>query len=154
MKIEKKYQIEKNARTHTNELVEVLCDYYVHDDAAEELKDLERKLTEAEKTFLLEKAKRYKHSFRTKVERYRLFTSAQQIYALLLGQALTRFEAYVEPALGTNISSGDLKVLIEENVVNYLLGCIPDAEPTVDSPTIHGMIYFLTGNCFIDWVPE
>jgi hypothetical protein len=101
-----KYQTEKETKTHTDEFIEDILDYYVSDDTTI-LRDLERKLTEARREDLLGKAKTYKHSFRQKLERFRLFPSAQKIYSLLLGQALTRFDTYIEPYLTDELNSAD-----------------------------------------------
>lgn len=145
-----RYEAEKETKEQTDGFIQDILDYYVSDDETI-LRDLQRKLTDANRENLMKRAEIYKHNFRKKLERFRLFPSAQKIYALLLGQALTRFDTYVEPHLDDELTSVQLKQLIEEKIVEYIMGCVPGAEPTVDSPSIHGMIYFLTGNCFIDW---
>jgi hypothetical protein len=89
--------------------------------------------------------------FRRRVERFQHFPAAQEIYAFLLGQALTRFNIYVQPAILSGKSVDEIKVLINKEVIELIIDSIPDHEPTCDHPAIYGMVFFLTGNCFVEW---
>lgn len=146
-------QYKKDVQTHntTDEMIEQLQAYFPDKDAETLERDLERKLTEAGRSDLLEQARRYKEMFRQKIERYRLFPAAQEIYAFLLGQVLTRFDTYVKPAIDAGMEPDKIGELMHEQVVEAIIQAIPESEPTCDHPALHGMIYFLTGNCFIEW---
>ena len=152
-KLYERYQDDLKTQNTTNKLIEELRDYIPDKDIEELERDLERKLCDAGREDLLNQARRYKEFFRQKIERYRLFPAAQAIYAYLLGQVLTRFDTYVKPAIEQGMSPAEINILLHEQVVEAIIQALPEAEPSCDHPSLHGMVYFLTGNCFIEWQP-
>lgn len=150
-KLFEKYKNDVETENTTNTIIEELRAYYTKEDETVEERDLERKLKEAGREELCKQARRYKEMFRQKIERYRLFPAAQAIYAYLLGQVLTRFDTYVQPAIKAGKSEEEIIRLVHEEIVEAIVQSIPETEPTCDHPSLHGMVYFLTGNCFIEW---
>ena len=147
-------QYEKDVATGntTNEVLESLKEYIPDEQDLEALeKDLEIKLTAAGRQDLVEEARRYKERFRQRLERYILYPAAQAIYAYLLGHVLTRFNSMVKPAIEEGYSVQQVSALVQEQVVEEIIRSIPETEPICDHPALYGMIYFLTGNCYIDW---
>lgn len=145
-----KYKHEKETQTTTDGFIQDLSDYYKLDDESI-LRDLAQKLNDAGREDLLSRAYFFKQSFRQKIEKYRLLPAAQEIYAFLLGLVLTRFYSHATPAINNGMTGDEVTALIQEDIVEFIMASIPGCEPMVDHPTLHGMIYFLTGNCFVEW---
>jgi hypothetical protein len=146
-----RYQSDVETQNTTDTLIEELRAYIPDDDPESLQRDLERKLREAGREDLVRQARLYKEMFRQKIEKYRLFPAAQAIYAYLLGEILTRFDAYVKPAIDDGADAREIGRLVHESIVQFIIQTIPESEPTCDHPSLYGMIYFLTGNCFIEW---
>jgi len=150
-KLFKQYSNDKNTGKTTDTVVASLNEFAIETDPALLEKDLEQKLADAGRLELFKEGLIYKEMFRQKIERYRLFPSAQEIYAYLLGIVLTRFNDFVKPAIDEGLSTAEIKSVIHEQILEAITLMIPDAEPTCDYPSLSGMVYFLTGNCFIEW---
>ncbi len=154
-KLYERYKQDVETHNTTDQLIAELQSYIPDSDpGAESLDlDLERKLLEAGREDLVKQASLYKEMFRQRIERYRLVPAAQAIYAHLLGEVLTRFNTYVKPAIDQGLEPSEINKLMHEQVVEAIIQAIPETEPNCDHPSLHGMIYFLTGNCFINWQP-
>lgn len=144
------FQDDVEAQRTTSELVHHLQGY-IPDDLMQLQRDLERKLVDAGRADLVKQATRYKEIFRQRLEKYRLFASAQKIYAILLGMVLSRFDGMVKPLIQEGCSKSALGQIIQNEIVEAVMELVPDSEPACDHPCILGMLYFLTGNCMIDW---
>jgi hypothetical protein len=145
------YKADVETKAKTDQIVENLQAYMDSADDPENPRDLQNKLTDAGKAEIIKEAQRFKELFRRRVERFQHFPAAQEIYAFLLGQALTRFTIYVQPAISSGKSVAEIKALINKEVIEPIIDSIPNSEPTCDHPAIYGMIFFLTGNCFVEW---
>lgn len=149
-KLYEQYQQDVRAKKQTDNIIRDLRKYYVA-SVEDQLRDLEGKLVDSGYDELLKQAKRYKSQFRQRIEEFRLFPSAQAIYAYLLGVVLTKFETYVLPSVQNKRPTAEIHELMQIKVVEAIIQTIPEVEPTCDYTDIYGMIYFLTGNCFIEW---
>lgn len=91
-----------------------------------------------------------KQEFVKKMARYEYYQSAQDIYDFLLGLILTNFSTHITPI----IEAGHIPVepdLIERHIYDPVLSVLGDNVLKFNNFEIMGMLYYLTGNCHIDW---
>lgn len=115
---------------------------------------LSRKLSDGSRDDLVMQAMREKEIFAKMLAEYQHSRSAQQLYAFLLGSVRDRFKRHIVPLLGARANPREIDAAIVESVINP---CLEDLlhNPLAISPTcLHGMIYFLTGNCYLKWTGE
>lgn len=102
------------------------------------------------------KAKRRKQQYAKHLERNRFFESAQWIDSQLFAKILLNFETYVEPLINNGIDKSKILISIVENVINPVLDIIniegeSDKVLNYTLEDIYGMVYYLTGQCHINW---
>ena len=113
---------------------------------------LEEKLSSANRGYKIDEAKRVKELFTKKLLQHQFSKAAQEIYAHILGLLHASFEYKVAPKIREGLSESAVDSIVfdevlkpisteylEENVLNI---CMHD---------LNGMLYFLTGNCHINW---
>lgn len=133
------------------EIVEELSAYFTSNDVQKTFKDLAEKLTDGSRESYIKEATWQKQLFRRKIERYRHSQTAQLIFAYLLGLAKAYFQSKVHHKLGS-VTDEEIDQLLLEDIVERISKQIPGSEPLITHETIFGMLYFLTGNCFLKWV--
>ncbi|MGY6628448.1 MAG: ABC-three component system protein [Oceanicaulis sp.] len=112
---------------------------------------LEEKLGLAELNDRIENALFMKDSFRRSLERHIHFMSAQRIYTVIMAAILHKYQAYVIPLIKSGMSGDELYTSISELIVDPLANSMPASPLDADHTRIWGVLYFLTGNCFIWW---
>lgn len=114
---------------------------------------LEAKLKAANKSDeLIEMAMELKESYAKKLEKSQLFESAQRINIFLLGYARTQFVTNVYPAIKNGGSDDKVNLLMNQYVIQPMLSMLEGDTYGFTPQDIHGILYFLTGNCFIKWI--
>ena len=104
----------------------------------------------------ISQATRSKQAYVKRALQYQYYESAQRIDVYLLAQLLYAFNAYVLPAIENGESLGTVRRLVQEKVISPVLNELNTCGPhdtllhyTADH--LYGMVYFLTGKCFINW---
>lgn len=114
---------------------------------------LEAKLKAGGKTDeLIELATELKEIYAKKLELNKFFESAQRINVYLLGYARAQFVTYVYPAIKNKISDEKVNALMDQYVIKPMLAMLEGDTYGFTPQDIHGILYFLTGNCYIKWV--
>lgn len=114
---------------------------------------LEAKLKAANKPDeLIEMATELKERYAKKLTKYQLFESAQRINVYLLGYARTQFVTNVYPAIKNNCSEDKVNLLMQQYVINPMQDLLKGDTYGFTPEDIHGILYYLTGNCYIKWV--
>lgn len=114
---------------------------------------LEAKLKAADKTDeLIEMARELKERYAKKLTKYQLFESAQRINVYLLGFARTQFVTNVYPAIKNKSSEEKVNLLMQQYVINPMQELLKGDTYGFTPDDIHGILYYLTGNCYIKWV--
>lgn len=116
------------------------------------LRDLQQKLKDGNRDYLLDYALEAKESASKKIMKYSHYRSAQEIYTYLLSHIRTTFLHEIAP----RIKSGDFKdydinELIEEKIIQPMLENIGGCSLFIDKDELYGLLYILTGNCYIEW---
>ena len=93
-----------------------------------------------------------KEAYAKKLEKNKFFESAQRINVYLLGFARTQFIVNVYPAIRCGSSDEKVNMLMNQFVINPMLSMLEGDTYGFTPEDIYGILYFLTGNCFIKWV--
>jgi len=117
---------------------------------------LEQKLTDGNRTDLIDDALWLKEEYYKKLTKYQLYQSAQKIQAHLLASILEKFRNCIMPLINDNADNKTVSDAISIQIVNPLILLI-EQEGLEDNllgfsaTDIEGMIYYLTGRCHIKW---
>lgn len=104
----------------------------------------------------ISQATRSKQAYVKRATQYQYYESAQRIDAYLLAQLLYAFNTYALPAIERGEPLGTVRQLVQEKVISPVLAELNTCGPydtllhyTADH--LYGMVYYLTGKCFINW---
>lgn len=115
-------------------------------------RDLADKLNACGKGYLLVEALEAKERFAKQLRRTAFNPALQEIYAYMLGQIQATFNCRIKPHIAESTEPGAIETEIA-NLADEITSQIADAPPElgIGLPEVIGMLYFLTGNCHIDW---
>lgn len=118
---------------------------------------LERKLQDGRFSASdIEKAKRSKQYYAKKATKFQYYESAQHIDDYLFAKVASKFDTYIMPLIRNTRPLDDIKTAVYEQVVSPIMHEI-EANGANDTclcyteDNIFGMLYYLTGNCHINW---
>lgn len=102
------------------------------------------------------KATEKKHLYSKKLEKNKLYESAQQIDLELFALIDAKFETYVDPLIEAKASKADIKRCVHEYVVQPIYDLLnkdgkDDIHLNYTFEDVSGMVYFLTGKCHLNW---
>ena len=150
LKLVKQYEIEKNKGDETSEIILKLMEY--RRKISGELKNLSTKLENSGFKYLIQDAERYKHIYAMHLHEHSALKSTQKIHALLLSKVETQFNTFVKLKLHENAEKQSILLEISEKVIKEIESIYGTNNVLdLDSRHIHGMVYYLTGNCFLNW---
>ena len=113
-------------------------------------RDLERKLLDGSRTDILFDALQWKEQFSKKLLRLQFSLQAQELFAHILSKIHTFFALNVRPRVIEGATRTEVDGLIY-TLVKELYEEVGYSELEITMTDIHGMVYFLAGNCHIDW---
>lgn len=131
-------------------IIDDLLDYDI-DDAKFNKGDLEKKLGSANLARKIDRALFYKEKFRRTLERFAYYRNAQKIYALLCSYIAHLYDTYIEPEIYAGLEGDDLYKKFSEKLVNPIATLIPESPLSATHDQVWGIVFFMSGNCFIDW---
>ena len=131
-----------------NETLEILKRHI--EPNAHDLRSLEVKLTDAELTQLIIYAKDVKELFAKKLTEAQYLKSAQEFYAQLLAKVRMDFNSKIYARIG-KIPQEDILEEVTGKIIDPIFALLGDNPLSLTHEEILGMVYFLTGNCHIDW---
>ena len=102
------------------------------------------------------RATRRKEKYAKQLEKNRFFESAQWIDSQLFARIKMEFEAHIEPLINNEVSKDEIVKEVAIKVVSPILDLINiegenDEYLNYNAEDIFGMIYYLTGQCHINW---
>ena len=139
----------EQASTHKSKIADQLQHYKA--TASFDVRGLEAKLTEGERTDIIPEALIWKQRAAMLIARWQTSPVTQDIITLILTFIHTEFVQHVKPAIQAGHSRIDVEALISEKVLaptNALLG---ENDLQITSIDVLGLLYFLGGNCHIRW---
>lgn len=101
-------------------------------------------------------AARRKEKFAKRLEINRFFESAQWIDSQLFAIIKMKFEAHVDPLICNGSTKEEILKVVVQNVIEPVLELINiegenDEVLNYNAEDIFGMIYYLTGQCHLNW---
>lgn len=112
---------------------------------------LEAKLKRGNRNDLLADAKRCKLMFAKRLQRNELSVSAQKAYAHILAHINTAFANIIKHQIRSGATAQEIDMSIYENIIVPLYDIVSDNPLDITMDHIRGMLYYLTGNCYISW---
>lgn len=116
-----------------------------------DIRGLEEKLTAADRVDILSKAKRMKESAAKTIARWQTSGVAQDILTIILGQLYSDFMQHATPAIEARKSREEVDLIISEQVIRPAAQMLGDNDLMLTQADIHGLLYFLGGNCHVRW---
>lgn len=115
-------------------------------------RNLEEKLRDGGRDYLIESAMESKEKVTKKIKKYSYFKSAQEIYTYLLTNIRTAFLHEVQ----SKIKSDDFLLhqiddIVSNKIIGPFLHNLNGSSLGIDKNELYGLLYFLTGNCYIEW---
>ncbi|WP_100914103.1 ABC-three component system protein [Pseudoalteromonas spongiae] len=112
---------------------------------------LENKLMDGNRKDLIEEAKEYKDKFAKRLMRYEFSTHQTAIHLTLLGKIEERFNTYIVPLIKNGSENEKVDLAISTLIIQPLSQEVMAADPTLTAKQIRGMMYMMTGNCYLKW---
>ena len=113
-------------------------------------RDLDQKLKEGGREHDIPRASKQKHYFTMMLNKYSLHLSAQELFAVILADLYNYFETIIKPDL-TTLSETKINEKLYAKIES-LHSEVSDGAIIFTTDDIYGMIYYLTGNCHVEWV--
>lgn len=132
------------------EFVEMLLDYMKRKDGSTVI-GLEEKLKLAGRLDIYQDAEYLKSKFAKKLLKEELSISAQKAYAHILSYINTAFAAKVLPRIRNGEQFNAIDSSVMADIVEPVYGAVSTCSLEITTDTIRGMLYYLTGNCYIRW---
>lgn len=97
-----------------------------------------------------------KHQYSKKLEKSKLYETAQLIDMELFAIINLNFETYVEPLIEKGAEKSDIKTCVREKIIDPIFKLInedgqDDTFLNYNVDDIYGMVFFLTGKCHLNW---
>ena len=143
-----KFKKEQEQDEKIDSLIEGLI-YYTNSDGV--VLGLDKKLEDTEFEINLKYARSAKERFSKKLFKFEYFQSAQEIFVFLLAKIESNFAMFIYPKLIESTKREEVLDLIEKHIIKPIYDELGDNVLGLNQVDIYGMMYFLTGNCHLDW---
>lgn len=147
-KLSKAYKIEQVDCTTVNIVIDELHHY---NNSKSEIRNLETKLTEAGFDYLLDEAEELKELVAKLIIKYQHYASAQKIITFLLADVESSFNANIKPKLSTITTEIEVKKIFRSYLEKEIQDKLGENVLEIYNRQLNGMVFFLTGNCHIEW---
>lgn len=112
---------------------------------------LEKKLEAGGREDLIPNAVDYKDKFAKRLMRYELCTHTSAIHLNIMGKIEEKFNSSILPLIEKNTDKNVVDIAISQLIIEPLANEVSAADPTLTPKQVRGMMYLLTGNCFLKW---
>jgi len=149
-KMAESYRLEVERNPAQKEFIEELQDYMKR-VPGHERRDLEQKLSEAKRDDLIANATFLKEKFAKKLYKHTFSPTAQRIFVDILAMINSSFQLKIKPMIIENESSRLVDKAIYDEIVKAVYYEVGNSDLEINMDHIQGMLYYLTGNCYIEW---
>jgi hypothetical protein len=146
--LSQKYVDEKSNENVTNLIIYELTHY---SNENYDIRDLAEKLQEAGFDYLIETGEELKEEVSKLIIRNQHYKSAQKIITYLLAEVESIFNSAIKNKLLDIREESALKLLFRTHLEQEIQRQLGDNVLEVYNRQINGMVYFLTGNCHLEW---
>lgn len=112
---------------------------------------LEEKLRGAGFEDHIEEALLLKERFYKKIVKTEFSNLSQNIYTHILTQIHTVFKFKILPMIKASQPKADIEKAIYEQILSSIYESVGSSALNINMDDIQGMLFFLTGNCYIKW---
>ncbi len=125
---------------------------FLYKEVVGELRDLQQKLIDSDRKHLIFLALDLKERITKKIQKSSHYTSAQEIYTYLLSNIRSAFchEVYGKIKSG-KFQQHEIDEFVLSAIVEPYLHSVEGCSLNIDKEEIYGLLYILTGNCYINW---
>jgi hypothetical protein len=144
------YRCEVGQSCAEKEFIEELQDYMKRIPGQEQ-RNLEQKLSSAKRDDLISDAKNLKEKFAKKLYKHTFSPAAQNIFVHILAMINCSFRLKIKPMIDENKPPSLVDRAIYDEIVQAVYLEVGNSELEINMDHIHGMLFYLTGNCYIEW---
>jgi hypothetical protein len=112
---------------------------------------LSNKLKDGNRDDLIPDATYFKDKFAKRLSRYEFSTHHSAIHLTLLSKIEERFNSFIVPMIKKEEDNTVIDMAISKLVIQPLADEVQPADITLTAKQIRGMMFLLTGNCYIKW---
>jgi hypothetical protein len=112
---------------------------------------LDTKLTNGNRADVIHFATQAKERFVKKLAQESLFESAQEIHALVLSRIYSVFCTQISPAIKSGTDRMVVDALVRAQIIEPIVMELQNTPFGYYDEHVFGMIFFLTGNCYLKW---
>jgi hypothetical protein len=144
-----KLQVEISDNSQVSAMIDDLR-YYYQKKSHDGVTGLVAKLEKAKRSHEIDHALEKKELFAKTLEKWSMYSSAQEIFVFLLARAEVEYRSQVLPEIGT-LSEVQLNDRIASRIITPI---VEDCGATVfklNHGTAMGMLYWLAEQCFVRW---
>jgi hypothetical protein len=134
---------------HTQTTIDELARYHTR-RAADGIDGLEAKLKASDRFDYYDEAIEKKEMFSKLLERWSLYSSAQQIFVHILARAENEFTQVIYGQIPTKTPE-EINALVIDRIVNPIVEECGGDLISVNHNLVQGMVYWLAEQCFIKW---
>jgi uncharacterized membrane protein YheB (UPF0754 family) len=146
--LEEKYKEELKSGNITSSIIDELTHY---NSQRHEVRDLATKLSEANLSELIEDAEELKQLISMLIMKHQNYKSAQQIITIVLDDVASIFNAKIRPHINNDTTRKIVDQLLAEHLERAVQETLGDNVLEIYRRQIRGMVFFLTGNCHLEW---
>jgi hypothetical protein len=144
---EKEIELDSDYKEFSNKLND-----FLNRKVEGKLRNLEEKLTDGEREYIIEYAMEVKESVTKKIMLNSHYTSAQKIFTYLLSNIRASFLHGVTSRIKSGKFQGyEIDDLVKEQIVEPTLASMDGCSLSIEIDEIYGLLYILTGNCYVEW---
>jgi hypothetical protein len=149
-KMTESYRVEIEQGCEQKEFIDELQDYMKR-IPGDEQRNLEEKLVSAERNELIATAKFLKEKFAKKLYKHTFSPVAQNIFVHILSMISCSFQLKIKPLISENKPASVIDKAIYDEIIKAVYFEVGNSELGINMDYIRGMLYYLTGNCYINW---
>ncbi|ERS04604.1 hypothetical protein Q673_18260 [Marinobacter sp. EN3] len=146
--LSQKYVEEKSNQQVTYVIIDELTHY---SNEKYDIRDLTEKLEDAGFGYLIDVGEELKEEVSKLIIRNQHYKSAQKIITYLLAEVESIFNANIKSKLLDVREEASLKLLFRTHLEKEIQAHLGDNVLEIFNRQINGMVYFLTGNCHLEW---
>ncbi|MBU2977889.1 ABC-three component system protein [Alteromonas sp. C1M14] len=146
--LSQKYVEEKSNQEMTHVIIDELTHY---SNERHDIRDLTEKLHDAGFDYMIETGESLKEEVSKLIIRNQHYKSAQKIITYLLAEVESIFNAKIKTELLTVNEESALKLLFRTHLECEIQTHLGENVLEIYNRQINGMVYFLTGNCHLEW---
>ncbi len=146
--LSQKYVEEKSNQQVTYVIIDELTHY---SNEKYDIRDLTEKLEDAGFDYLIDVGEELKEEVSKLIIRNQHYKSAQKIITYLLAEVESIFNANIKNKLLDVREEAALKLLFRTHLEKEIQAHLGDNVLEIFNRQINGMVYFLTGNCHLEW---